>query len=177
MKGICSQPLLESTPLNLPSRSAEEQEMRPVLIRIGTWAAYDVVTFFSLGWATYLGTDTSHYSHRGAVRGFPLAHLLFWIRDLACGAKLSARPPMNGLRPKMQCGEVWMHWCSPTETVFWLAPYGRVAGFIRRRKPGKVLEFVNCYFQAWKSSGKKSPKSFGKLLTICYIYMFIYAEF
>jgi len=45
-------------------------------------------------------------------------------------------------------------------------------------KPGKVMEFVNGYFQVWKSHGKKIFKShmFWKSLGNL-LYMCIYAEF
>jgi len=40
------------------------------------------------------------------------------------------------------------------------------------------MEFLNVNFQAWKSSWKKlNHKSFGKVMEMCYIHMFIYAEF
>jgi len=45
-------------------------------------------------------------------------------------------------------------------------------------KPGKVMEFLNGHFQAWKSHGKTSNhKSFGKVMEVCYNHLFIYAEF
>jgi len=45
-------------------------------------------------------------------------------------------------------------------------------------KPGKVMEFLNCYFQAWKSQGKNlNHKSLGKVMEICYNHIFIYGEF
>jgi len=40
------------------------------------------------------------------------------------------------------------------------------------------MEFVNGYFQAWKSPEKNlNTQRFGKVMEICYIHMFIYAEF
>jgi len=44
-------------------------------------------------------------------------------------------------------------------------------------KPGKVMAFLNGYFQAWKNHGKNvNHQSFGKVKEICYNHMFIYAE-
>jgi len=40
------------------------------------------------------------------------------------------------------------------------------------------MAFLNGYFQAWKSPGKNlNHKSFGKVMEMCYIHMFIYGEF
>jgi len=45
-------------------------------------------------------------------------------------------------------------------------------------KPGKVMEFYNGNFQAWKSHGKNlNHKRFGKVMEICYNHVFICAEF
>jgi len=45
-------------------------------------------------------------------------------------------------------------------------------------KPGKVMEFKNGHFQAWKSHGKHvNHKRLGKVMEICINHMFIQAEF
>jgi len=44
-----------------------------------------------------------------------------------------------------------------------------VQGSYGHGKPGKVMDFLNGYFQAWKSHGKNlNHKSFGKVMKICY---------
>jgi len=69
-------------------------------------------------------------------------------------------------------GEPGGQCCSPRGAGFTLLS-GVAAG---QGTPGKVLEFVNGYFQTWKSPLKKS-QSFGKVMEMFYIHMEIYAEF
>jgi len=51
-------------------------------------------------------------------------------------------------------------------------------GSYGRGKPGKVMEFKKCLFPDLEKILKKcNPKSFGKVMDICYIHMFINPEF
>jgi len=44
-------------------------------------------------------------------------------------------------------------------------------------KPGKVMEFLHCYFHAWKIPGGKKSQVLEKVMDIFYIHMCIYVEF
>jgi len=55
---------------------------------------------------------------------------------------------------------------------------GSLQGSYDHEKLGKVMEFLNDYFQAWKSPRNKlDSKSFGKVIEMFYIHMIVYAEF
>jgi len=60
----------------------------------------------------------------------------------------------------------------------WILQYYKCNNHYGHGKPGQVMEFSYDYFQAWKSPWKKfNYKSFGKVMEMCCIHMFIYAEF